>query len=630
MRQLQVDSFELVGGERRIDLQPGLNVVLGPIASGKSTFVKLLRALFTSVPSDLAPEAHQISSLRAACHIGGATWNILRRLTTTDTSLVEIVGATETILVPARRATTAHPETFSDWLLTSLNLPNVSVPAAPSRPESEPTPVTFADFFNFSVLRGDEIDNSVFGHREPFRDIKRKYVFEIAYGLYDSSQAELQTELRAIETELAFLRGEASAATRIFAGTELESIEAVRIARDERLSLLQRLTTEEVALSANSRTTPIDTELRSLVQSLSDELSAAKARLADGGAQLADLSSLVEQLRSQEGRLTRAAVAGEALVDFEFVICPRCGSSVTGDRSNGETCMLCLQMPQPSPHPDELRKERDRVDEQIVDTLDLTESRRSELDEMRSEVVRLQSARADAGRRLDEAMGTFVSDSQMEIAGIASERSRIEVEIGKYDQYLLILQRAEDAGTRITHLSARRLAIRQELDDASRRLRVGQTNVAALEERFYDYLRRLRIPSFDLPISGAINMSTYMPIVSSRPFETLSSQGLQVLVNVAHALAHHTVAIDRDLPLPGMLIIDGASSNVGTEGYDAQRLEDMYDLFAEVGFAYGEQLQIIIVDNHVPPLGQEWVRLSLSEDDRLIRPPHESDASSAA
>ncbi len=35
-------------------------------------------------------------------------------------------------------------------------------------------------------------------------------------------------------------------------------------------------------------------------------------------------------------------------------------------------------------------------------------------------------------------------------------------------------------------------------------------------------------------------------MVSGRSFDRLSSQGLQVLVNVAHALAHHTVAITLD------------------------------------------------------------------------------------
>src|SRR5579884_1507379 len=75
VRQLQVDSIDLVGGDRQVELLPGLNVVLGPIATGKSTFVKLLRALFTSIPDDLAPEVTaNVTALRAACTISSHRW----------------------------------------------------------------------------------------------------------------------------------------------------------------------------------------------------------------------------------------------------------------------------------------------------------------------------------------------------------------------------------------------------------------------------------------------------------------------------------------------------------------------------------------------------------------------------
>lgn len=95
-----------------------------------------------------------------------------------------------------------------------------------------------------------------------------------------------------------------------------------------------------------------------------------------------------------------------------------------------------------------------------------------------------------------------------------------------------------------------------------------------MERRLVEYLARLHVPTFGEPLTASIDRKTYLPIVSGRSFDSLSSQGLQVLVNVAYALALHTVAADRDLPLPGLLIIDGPSSNVRTVGYDAERLAD--------------------------------------------------------
>jgi hypothetical protein len=110
--------------------------------------------------------------------------------------------------------------------------------------------------------------------------------------------------------------------------------------------------------------------------------------------------------------------------------------------------------------------------------------------------------------------------------------------------------------------------------------------------------------------------------VSTRSFDELSSQGLKTLVNVAHALAHHTVAIDRGLFLPGLLVLDGVSADSGKEGLDGDRILDMYRLFVEVSTAYEAKLQLVIVDNEVP---EEIIRdfgggvvLTLIQSDRLI------------
>ncbi|MDQ0819355.1 hypothetical protein QFZ69_000234 [Arthrobacter sp. V1I7] len=94
-------------------------------------------------------------------------------------------------------------------------------------------------------------------------------------------------------------------------------------------------------------------------------------------------------------------------------------------------------------------------------------------------------------------------------------------------------------------------------------------------------------------------------------------------MNVAHALAHHTVAIDRSLPLPGLLVLDGISANAGRDGFDHDRVRDMYELLIDVSDEYEGRLQIIAVDNDVPQSIRdqisEGIVLDLSQADRLIR-----------
>ena len=132
-----------------------------------------------------------------------------------------------------------------------------------------------------------------------------------------------------------------------------------------------------------------------------------------------------------------------------------------------------------------------------------------------------------------------------------------------------------------------------------------------------------------MPITAAINRTTYLPEVSGRPFDELSSQGLTVLVNVAHALAHHTVSLDHELPLPGLLVLDGLSNNVGHEGFDLERRDDTYRLLMEEVQKYAGRMQVIALDNDVPAFAADSVVLTLSPDDRLIRLGLPADAASA-
>ena len=119
---------------------------------------------------------------------------------------------------------------------------------------------------------------------------------------------------------------------------------------------------------------------------------------------------------------------------------------------------------------------------------------------------------------------------------------------------------------------------------------------------------------------------TYLPVLDGRRFDDLSSQGLQVLVNVAYVIAHQVTAIELRLPLPNILLIDGLTTNVGQEGYDVERVHNAYDYLIEIAEEHGDTLQIIVSDGNVPPEAEKYVLLRLSEKDRLIPLPTEAAA----
>jgi hypothetical protein len=138
------------------------------------------------------------------------------------------------------------------------------------------------------------------------------------------------------------------------------------------------------------------------------------------------------------------------------------------------------------------------------------------------------------------------------------------------------------------------------------------------QELIGELLARLNVPRFGANPTARIDRRTLLPVVDGRRFSELNPQGLQVLVNIAHALAHHLTAIDLGISLPGLLVIDGPTSNIGHEGSDLALIHSIHRLLVEVSTEYGDRLQLVVADNDVPETARSYVRQELSPSNRLI------------
>ncbi|MYU13736.1 hypothetical protein GTZ78_24365 [Streptomyces sp. SID8361] len=627
-RRLTIFAVDFVGGDRRVSLGPGLNLVHGNITTGKTTFVRLIRALLGTVPSGLPEETEVVSDIRARLNVGGQLWEISRPLSSTRTAPVDLVevldeGGREprTLRLPA----VGSQASFGRFLLDQMHIPAVSVPQARSKPTESLTPVTMSDWLGYCVVTGDEIDAQVFGHHHPFRDQKRRWVFELAYGLYDAEVARLVAALKRIDTRIGALDREEELQKQFLAETPFSSSEALV----RRIAELDSALAENAAQSIEDVSEAVATfNVGKLREDLL--LNRAKARqVADAvrknDGQLKDLTDLLGQLKSQFSRLTRAIISDEWLVDFDFVVCPRCGSDVEPARATDDCCYLCLQTPSRSSSRESFLAEQDRIVTQIQETESVIASRRESLSSLRALYAELSTQEEILSTQLNSRTQTFVSDRESQIAESASRRAYLAAERNKAEEYLRILERFQLTFSSRQELEEQKAEIEDQI--ARRELTESASGhyIELLEDRLLGYLSQLNVPYFGAGLSVTINRKTYLPEISGRTFDELSSQGLKTLVNVAHSLAHHTVAIDNNLPMPGLLVLDGLSANAGRRGFDEDRIRDVYQLLMDVSEEYGDRLQIIAVDNDPP--ADLWDKLSVTEvlhltqEDKLIRFP---------
>ncbi|MCA0328483.1 MAG: hypothetical protein LCI03_01105 [Actinobacteria bacterium] len=627
---LRLDEIELVGGTRIVRFRPGLNLVLGDITTGKTTLIRLIHALLGSIPSNLPPETETIRAIKGRVVLGAQQWNIYRPMVTTNETPVEAASVptragVESIAV---RLPANGQGGYGEFVLDQLGLPIVSVPRARREPTNELSPVTINDWLLYCIVTGDDLDTQVFGHRHPFRDLKRRWVFEIAYGLYDESMANLAANLRRIELAIRASESEAEVIRQFLAGTTMgkpEELKAQLASHSERLSHLhvqaQNLSGDVVS-EPGSDVGQVRTALLEARQQLDD----VRAEIRQHQGQLRDLGELNRQLAGLSKRLTRSIVADEWMVDFDFVVCPRCGQDVDQHRAESPICYLCEQ-PEPTAAPDRdaLIREQDRVTFQIAETDQLIQERAKTLGELELREGEVAGNLAELSGRLNVLTETFVSARATELQAVAAETATVEANVEWISRYLTLIDRQSDQSGYLDGLRDRKLELEAEIEALDTGIVAADDNIDALEKRIMDYLTRLHVPQLGDLLTVRINRATYLPEVSTRTFDELSSQGLKTLVNVAHSLAHHTVAIDRGLAMPGLLILDGVSANSGKEGLEGDRVVDMYKLFEEVSAEYGDQLQLIIVDNDIPPeIADEVsdaVALTLSQADRLIMGP---------
>ena len=543
--RLRIERIELVGTSRSVDFQPGLNIVAGPISTGKSTLLRLCRMLLGAQVSNLTPEVQQnVSALYARVAVGRGTYSILRPLVSTDTAKVEIAGESEALRLPALRPDATSQMTYGRWLLTCLDLPVLEVPLSPTKlADSGTSKVSINDYMLYSRLDQDEIDSSVFGSRDHWRDVKRKYVLEILYGFYDAEQAALQEELRDVQIGLRQARAGANQFQEFLEDTPWSNraeIERQLGASREELEALEAESVSDARSKASSP--PRARRLRGRLRDTEKQLEhlGSSRRREVGSAE--DLDELCEQLRAQSKRLTRAIVSDKLLLDFDFKVCPRCGADVEPSRGHDDSCYLCLQEPHGRVSRVDLIQEQDRLSSQILETEELAAAHRERAESIQRELEVANEARAAIAHELDVHLESYVSDEADRIRDRAHRMGELQKTQQQLKDYLRLYEKLDAA-----RLSEAELAQKEEDLQARFHRREAERGLAlerlqSLEDEFGRWVDAFGTPRFEGEPRAGIDRDTYLPLLNGRRFANLSSGGLKTMTNLAHALAHHSNA----------------------------------------------------------------------------------------
>lgn len=592
--------------EKTYEFRTGVNAVTGPVGSGKSSMLELLKYGLGGSAKVMPAVRDNVRVVKLRFRAGDEHWEFTREL---RSNVIQVMDLTTQESLGEWAATNRqNMRKAGPALLDALGLPSDwRIPKSRKKPTDETVPVSFWDVHKYLYLDQNRIDTSVIGHEDTNLNNKRIAVFELIYGLANERTVELLTERGRLRAEAAALRKNAIAIAGFM--QDMGDADPAELAA-RKAGLVRELERSRHALAevrAAAQSGLVSAEALNALgpdRARLDELLAKRDALK---ASVEEASSVRAQLTLEEQRIKRSSAASSSLSGLDFVQCPRCLQGLPDGRIDEGHCHLCGQ-PQ---EPEEGAKPADSllkvVREQRKETEDLAAEDEAAIAGLNAQIELAELAvlaQLRAASSYDEPRAVpFIGNLEQavgQVAGTEAAIRRIEDVEARWATQAGLHKEADDLDVIAREMAAEEARIKVELSEDT-------TFLADLSELFNKILHDLRLPWLS---EGHVDPTDYLPIVDGEPFDKLAvGGGRKTIVNLAYHLANLYMSLSEgaDMLLPTLLVVDSPRKNVGEGSLDKVVVESIYSRLRTLHTVSGDKFQIIFADNDMPAEASSWV-----------------------
>ncbi|MED4013655.1 MULTISPECIES: hypothetical protein [Priestia] len=618
---LILDKLTLVGRDKSysVNFDSGLNIIYGDSDTGKSSILNLIDYLLGSKKIYMYDEIEQYGKYGLLqLKLNGKTFTIKRNIFNPK-DLIEVYSSSMANMdkvFPLEYGPDYQIEGpsgyFSDFLLSTLNIPLIKVKKSPSKENSEMVRLGFRDIFKFCYFDQDQVGSrDILDKSNPSVFVKNKETFKFLHNALDTQITELQNEISVKNKEKVELSSRHNVISSFLLETKLSTEETLREKKIELLEASSLLENEIINVTSKMKADNSEIEnLRNILIDLEQDISVLLEEKSHKEVQLEQNIRLKKDYSSDINKLKLSLKVRESLnlKHTHIVPCPLCNNDIKDVEFKEQFVDNNHEL---------LTRELNSIRNRIKDLNILIEKLRDEIFSVEKDIDNTNKAILKMREALDINSEKFVSPFIKQRDIYVAELSSINEQLNKVDYFLKIRNQLKEISEKENLLNNQIEDLKKKLDS----LKETAPSITSIINSIGTYLSEFL--NF-IPIKNAygvrISEKTFLPIVRERDYANLTSGGLRTLVSIGYIISLLKNSLYTNTNYPGFIMLDTVGKYLGktknNSNKDTDRSEDkkellddptkyvnIYKFFDEMSTSFiekGIKHQIIIVDNDFP------------------------------
>lgn len=620
--KLIINKLVLVGREKSytVNFNVGINIIHGDSDTGKSSILNLIDYLLGSKKIYMYDEIEQHGKYAMLeVSLNDKVYTIKRSIFEPKQNIEVFSSNIENMnrIFPLEYSPDYNDKEgpagyFSDFLLSSLNIPIIKVKQSPSKDNSPMVRLSFRDIFKYCYFDQDDVGSrEILDRKNGTLVVKNKETFKFIHNVLDTQITELQNEIGEKNREKNEFISKYNVISSFLLETKL-STEGSLIDKSE--SLKEKIYYLENVKDSLTEKMKSDNgemeELRDIVLEIEKKINNLLSKKAHKETQLEQNIRLKKEYQNDINKLQTALKVKNSL-SMQHILnveCPLCNSIM-------ETVEIKKHFVEHNE--DVLKREINSIKNRSKDLSKL-------IDQLREELFLIENSLIDEKEQLSKAKSNLDISSEKYVSPYITQRDMIVSELYTFKEQLDKIRYFLKIRSQLNEIKQKEELLKTQIDELQIKLESLKNQAPSIEETLYEIGTYLREFLEFIPIQRAYGISlsdkTYLPIVRERNYTDLTSGGLRTLVSLGYIISLLKNSLYKQTNYPSLIMIDTVGKYLGktqkstdetserkenkVEGLDDPKkylkIYKYLEQFSTHFIDKGNEHQIILVDNDFP------------------------------